>query len=251
MPDDPSVNDEWLTPPAAPGDSLKSLIYRLGGISENGSANMLPGWDWAVIMSGLEGSVRRYNDSLGIHNGIVARVAVGEALWWIGAADEFVRKRVSKGMTLRAYSEEIQKTTAGRRLAGLVYLRNRAGHQLAAALQQSVASKSADFRVIQNDGTVKVETATARISGDMKPFDASPRQGYFFAPLSSLPPSDSEFQEKNKRNDCYEELVARRSVSDVLGAVTRSLNNVISFERTGKNLALHVNGLRNVGTLRT
>jgi hypothetical protein len=67
---------------------------------------MLPGWDWAVIMSGLEGAVSRYDDGLGTQNGILARVAVGEALWWTAAADEFIRKRVSNTMALSAYLPE-------------------------------------------------------------------------------------------------------------------------------------------------
>lgn len=241
------MNDELLSPPIAQGDSLKDLTYRLGKISDKGSTNMLPGWDWAVIMSGLEGAVSRYNEGLGTQNGILARVAVGEALWWTAAADEFIRKRVSNTMALNAYSVEIQKTAAGRRLAGLVYLRNRAGHQLAAVLQQSIASKSADFKVVQNDGTVKINTATARINADMKAFETSPTEGYFFAPLSSLPPSDSGFRERNQRDACYEELVARRSVSDVLGAMKRSLNNVVSFEWNEGNLAVKVNGVADPG----
>lgn len=122
-----------------------------------------------------------------------------------------------------------------------------AGHQLAAVLQQSIASKSADFKVVQNDGTVKINTATARINADMKAFETSPTEGYFFAPLSSLPPSDSGFRERNQRDACYEELVARRSVSDVLGAMKRSLNNVVSFEWNEGNLAVKVNGVADPG----
>ncbi|MGI8452203.1 MAG: hypothetical protein ACR2MP_34470 [Streptosporangiaceae bacterium] len=236
------MNDELLSPPFAAEDTFRDLIYRLGGISNNGSTNIFPGWDWVVILSGLEGAVSRYNAGLGKQNGISARVAVGEALWWIAAADEFIRKRVSNNMSLSAYSAEMQKTIAGRRLAGLVYLRNRAGHQLAAVLQQSIASQSADVRVVQDDGTIRINTLTARIDADMKAFDISPSEGYFFAQLTSLPPSDSGFQERNRRDICYKDLVARQSVARALGAVAQSLNSVIVFERSQGNVNIRVNG---------
>jgi hypothetical protein len=200
----------------------------------------MPGWDWSVIISGLEGAILRYNNSLGSESRIVARVTVGEALWWITAADEFIRKRISNAMNLKEYSAKIQGTIAGRRLAGLAYLRNRAGHQLAAVLNQSIATPTTDFDVAQDDGSVKTYTVIGRITVDMKPFDISPTEGYFFASLDSLPPSDPKFSEKLNRDACYEELVARQPVAKVLEAVTKSLNNVISFEWGEGKVAIKV-----------
>lgn len=236
------MNDEELSPPFAAADTLGALTDRLGGVSASGDANILPGWDWAVIMSGLEGAVSRYKTGLGTSTGVAARAAVGEALWWIASADEFIRKRVSNGMSLSAYSKEVQKRKAGRRLAGLVYLRNRAGHQMAALLVQAVASKSADFKVIQDDDTVTTETLTARLNAHMKAFDISPPEGYFFALSRSLPSSDAGFAEHCQRDICYYELVANRPVTDVLEAVARSLNRVITFERGSEGVMIRVNG---------
>lgn len=176
----------------------------------------------------------------------MARAAVGEALWWIAAADEFIRKRVSNGMSLSAYSMEIQKTTAGRRLAGLVYLRNRAGHQLAAVLAQADALRSADFKVIQGDGTVTTATVTARLDAHLKAFDTSPAEGYYFVPSSWLPLPDAAFAEHNQRDTCYDDLVARRSVAQVLEAVFQSLNKIIVFEWNEGNVAVRVNGSGNL-----
>ena len=241
MPDENATDDQLLSPPLTPGDTPENLIYRLGGISGKGDAKFMPGWDWSVIISGLEGAIRRYNNCLGSESGIVARVTVGEALWWVAAADEFIRNRISNAMSLKEYSAKIQGTVAGRRLAGLVYLRNRAGHQLAAVLNQSIATSTTDFNLAQDDGSVKTYTVTGRVTLDMKPFDISPTEGYFFAPLDSLPPSDPKFSEKLNRDACYEELVARQPVAKVLEAVTKSLNTVISFERGEGEVAIKVN----------
>jgi hypothetical protein len=241
VPDETVSNDELLSPPLVSGDTTENLIHRLCGISEEGNAKFMPGWDWSVIISGLEGAVHRYDNSLGLQSGIAARIAVGEALWWISAADEFIRKRISNAMSLKEYSLSIQRTAAGRRLAGLVYLRNRAGHQLAAALHQSLASPTTDLNVMQDDGTVKVVTVTGHVTVDIKPFDTSPSEGYFFAPLNFLPPSDPNFFERYRRDACYEELVASKPVANVLKAVTRSLNSAISFEWTEGNIAVEVN----------
>jgi len=157
---DLAVNDDTLYPPFAVGDSITDLTRRMGGISEGGTVALVPGWDWEVIMCGIAGAIARYQDGLGKSKGIAARAAVGEGLWWSAAADEFLRKRVSGGMSLAAYSAEIQKTSAGRRLAGLVFLRNRAGHQLAAALMQYYyAETSVDIR--ENDGSVRPLTIVA------------------------------------------------------------------------------------------
>jgi hypothetical protein len=240
------ANDELLSPPFAPGDTLMDLMRRLGGISPSGSANILPGWDWAMIMSGVKGAAGRYSSGLGVSDGIAARAAVGEALWWIAAADEFIRKRVSKEMSLAAYCREIQKTTAGRRLTGLVYLRNRAGHQLASVLMQPAASKSANFKVIQGDGTVKTETVTVRLDAHLKAFDTSPAEGYYFSRPSALPPPDAGFAERNLRDNCYDELVAGRSVANLLEATARSLDSVIAFDWTGGNVTVRVNGSGNL-----
>lgn len=238
---DASANDE-LSPPFAQGDTLEGLIRRLSGISEGGVTNIMPGWDWSVIISGLKGAVYRYGNSLGSERGIASRVAVGEALWWISAADEFIRKRVSNSMPMREYCPRMQRTAAGLRLAGLVYLRNRAGHQLAAVLHQSVASASTGFKVTEHDGTASSHTVTGHLITDMKPFETSPADGYFFAPSSSLPEPDPEFSERFLRDVSYEDLVARRKVSDVLEAVTRSLDRTISFEQSEMNIALKITG---------
>jgi hypothetical protein len=245
----PVADDDRLLPPFKPGDTLADLISRLGNISASGTVEIVPGWDWAVIVSGLEGAISRYEAGLGESSGIMARVAVGEALWWISAADEFIRKRVSNGMSQSNYNHAIQATSAGRRLVGLVYLRNRAGHQLATAIDQAVASATSNYTVVQADGSSQVGIVTARINGLLKPFEVSPAEGYFFAPSSDLPNPDPAHPETLNRDLCYEDLVAKKPVGQILKEVLTSLRKAISFEVHGDgNVLIAVAGS---GTLPT
>jgi hypothetical protein len=236
------MDDDKLYPPFSAGDTRAELKERLTEVPDSGAGNFLPGWDWEVIMVGLAESVGRYRDGLGNSTGIAARAAVGEALWWIASADEFLRKRVSREMPLADYSQRIQQTTAGRRFAGLVFLRNRTGHQFAAALVKSYASQSASYNVRTDDGSTIAVPVRVELRTDIRPFDESPSDGYLFAPLSSLPRADAQFRERYNRDACYDELVAGRSVADALNATERSLNDAVSFKREGSGLEILING---------
>jgi hypothetical protein len=194
-----------------------------------------------MIMHGIAGAISRYRGGLGKSWGIAARAAVGEALWWFAAADEFLRRRVSYGLSLPAYSAEIQKTSAGKRFAGLVFLRNRAGHQLAAVLTQNYYGE-ASANIRENDGILRPFTVTATAHARISPFEESPSSGYYFAPSISLPPPDVNHPENCKRDACYDELVAERRVIDVFDAVQRSLSDVISFQWTDRNVHVSVIG---------
>src|ERR1017187_3971855 len=233
------MDDDTLYPPFAVGDSMNDLTRRLSGISKSGTFTQVPGWDWELIMCGISGAISRYQDGLGKSRGIAARAAVGEALWWFAAADEFLRKRVSCGMSLSAYSAGIQKTSAGRRFAGVVFLRNRAGHQLVAALMQNYYGK-ANANIRESDGTLRPFTVTATARARISPFEESPGDGYYFAPSISLPPPDVNHPENCKRDACYDELVAERRVIDVFDAVQRSLSDAISFQWTDRNVHVSV-----------
>jgi len=236
------VDDDKLYPPFASGDTQAELKERLVKVPDGGVGNFLPGWDWAVIMVGLTGSIDRYRDGLGTSKGIAARAAVGEALWWIASADEFLRKRVSRDMTPADYSVKIQETAAGRRLAGLVFLRNRTGHQFAAALVKSYAAESASYNVRADDGSLTTVPVKIELHTDIRPFDVSPPDGYLFAPLNSLPMADARFRERYNRDTCYDELVAGRPVIDVLSATEHSLNYAVSFKWRDSNLEISING---------
>jgi hypothetical protein len=240
-------NDEKLFPPFAASDRVTDLARRTGGVDGSWTALLLPGWDWEVIIYGLAGAICRYRKGLGKSKGIAARVAVGEALWWVAAADEFLRKRVSGGMSQTAYYAAIQKTSAGRRFAGLVFLRNRAGHQLAAVLMQKHSAKTS-VNVRSNDGSAQPLAITASLLALLSPFNDSPDDGYYFVPSSSLPLADAKHKEKFNRDAYYDELVAQRRVIDVFNAVERSLNNAVSFHRTDDTVHISVVGS---GTLPT
>ena len=236
------MDDDKLYPPFSVGDTRAELKERLTRVPDGGAGNFLPGWDWAVIMDGLARSIGRYRDGLGTSKGITARAAVGEALWWIASADEFLRKRVSREMALTEYSLKVQQTAAGRQFAGLVFLRNRTGHQFAAALMKSYASQSVSYNVRAEDGSVTAVPVRVELSTNIRPFDDSPSDGYLFAPLSSLPLADARFQERYNRDACYDELVAGRPVVDVLNATERSLNDAVSFKWRGSSLEILING---------
>lgn len=231
------MDDDKLYLPLPLGDSVTKLMYRVGGISDSGTVTLMPGWDWEVIMCGLAGAIRRYRSGLGNSKGIEARAAVGEALWWVAAADEFLRKRVSAGLRQADFYNEIKKTSAGRRFGGLVFLRNRAGHQFAAALTQVVARGSAAFSIRAEDGSLSPNTVFVEAYYHMQPFDDSPETGYYFPARDILPPEDAGFGERYHRDDWYSDLVAKRPVFDILDAVNRSLNKAISIQRS--ELSIH------------
>ena len=236
------MDDDKLYPPFSAGDTRAELKERLTEVPDGGVGNFFPGWDWSVIMVGLAESIGRYRDGLGTSKGIAARAADGEALWWIASADEFLRKRVSHGMPLADYSLRIQQTAAGRRFAGLVFLRNRTGHQFAAALVKSYVSQSASYNVRTEDGSLTTVPVEIELSTDMRPFDDSPSDGYLFGPLTSLPQADARFQERYNRDACYDELVAGRPVVDMLNATERSLNDAVSFKWRDSSLEIAING---------
>jgi hypothetical protein len=230
------VDDDKLYLPSAPGDSVTKLMRRVGGISDTGTAVLMPGWDWEVIMCGLAGAIGRYRTGLGNSKGIEIRAAVGEALWWLAAADEFLRKRVSSGLKAAEFYSEIKRTSAGRRFAGLVFLRNRTGHQFAAALMQVVATGSTTIDIMAADGSTFPNTIVVDQYGHMKPFDDSPEDGYYFAPASLLPAADAGFGEKYHRDEWYDELVAKRRVIDILESIHSSLGDAISIRRKEGNI---------------
>jgi hypothetical protein len=146
-------------------------------------------------------------------------------------------------MPLRDYCAQMQMTTAGRRLTGLVYLRNRAGHQLAVAIGQAVASATAVTQVVQTGGNVTPLTVTVRLHGALKAFDVSPSDGYYFAAASQLPPADAQFTERYGRDLAYQQLIAKLSVAEVLDAVVKSLDKTIMYESDADgNVSMNVRG---------
>jgi len=88
-----------------------------------------------------------------------------------------------------------------------------------------------------------VDRASGRfIKHSLSPFEDSPDEGYYFAPSAALPSPDMKYEEKCNRDACYDELVAERRVIDVFDAVQRSLIDAISFQWTGRNVHISVNG---------
>ena len=60
-----------------------------------------------------------------------------------------------------------------------------------------------------------------------------PRRRLCYGPRAASPIlADPGFQERHRRDEWYDELIAKRRVLDILDAVDRSLNNAISIQRT-------------------
>ncbi len=219
-----------LAIPIASGRTLDDILREVSGLRPDGTAPATPLWEWDMLTLALEQAIGRYSSALQGGLGLEARIAVGEALWWIAAADEFLRLRVS-GLKPRPYYSEVAKTKEGERLSGLVFLRNRAGHQLATALEVQSSPVTVPYNVRDADGTVQTHHLTAKLKRTLAPHDRSPLEGFFFHDLSRLPPADPRFTESFGRDACYAATAAGRNVGEVLQKVSDSLRDVLKVER--------------------
>ncbi len=219
-----------LVLPVAPGVTMGDIMRRVSGVRPDGSVPTTPLWEWEMVVLGLERAIDRYSLALNGGRGIDARIAAGEALWWVSAADEFLRTRVSQ-MKAREYYPAIAKTEDGAMLAGLAFLRNRAGHQLTVALDVQSEPKNIPFEVVQEDGTVQSHHLTGVVRKSLNPHDFAPLSGFFFQDFKKLPPADQGHDEKSGRDICYADVVAGRSVDEVLRKALQTLRDLIEIER--------------------
>jgi hypothetical protein len=225
------MTDDSLLVPTKPGDMFMNMMGRIVETDDAGKVqgHNRAGWQWNMIIAGLSEAIVRYKTAVQGSSGLAARVAVGEALWWIAAADEFLRNRVSDmNGNSKTYYTELGKTTAGGMLGGLAYLRNRTGHQYALALTDSeAASASASFNVIQKDGSVESNTVTVTLSRNARLDDPSPEGGFHFAPLGAL--SAPGYPETSGRDKFYEREVAGKPVGDILDATEKALRGALAI----------------------
>jgi hypothetical protein len=185
-----------------------------------------------MILSGLSDATARYRLAINESTGLKARVAVGEALWWITAANDYLRSRVSK-MTDRQggriYYTQIATTPEGKVLAGLVYLRNYAGHMFALALTAKTEPASAQFNVVQADGSIETRTVYATVTYNPALEDFCPKDGYYFTTRDRLPqPSGADVL---NRDQYYDELIAGKSVELILDLMEQTFRQTLDISR--------------------
>jgi hypothetical protein len=197
-----------------------------------------PLWEWQLMISGAEGALGRYRTALSEGTGWDARVAVGEALWWIAGLVEYLGRSTpsSKGRRGRHYNE-IGQTSAGQLLLGLSFLRNRADHQLAPALmeRESVVATGPDGEVpvvLHPDGRREPLNVTVSVTRSLRPWEAAPPGGFRFCDLDALPNPDPQFAEAFGRGQMYANWVGGRDVADVLCAALATLRLTVTVTVT-------------------
>ena len=118
-------------------ESLEENMHRLmrAHVTEEGALTVrgpAPVWEWEMVVAGAAGAAARYDESLHADTGLAARLAVGECLWWIGSAMDFLLDTISKGVSKAQFYTVLGSTEEGRLLGALYFLRNQATHQLIA-----------------------------------------------------------------------------------------------------------------------
>ena len=177
---------------------------------------------FALITNALDGAIERYQSSIGNGTWMAARAAVGEALWWIASADEFLRFETEFPVHLL----ELEKSDAGRLLGALVFARNHAGHQLARLLVYSadVTYVLPDFDGKDTPGRVTMEIGSSPWA------TAGPLQ---FCSLGSLPSVLRKHRDNSGRAGWYEQEVAGRDAAEVLQVAADSLRLTLPVEFSG------------------
>jgi len=200
-----------------------------------------PGWEWELILTACDDALARFAGSA---TGTRARIAVGEALWWVACANEFLRTRVSTS-TSKQYTADLVTTDSGRCLAGLVLLRNRMGHQLAVGMYETVADeKQLELKIVHEDGSVETDIVTVRAEAKRR-LDL---QGglvlgaYHFPPFEELPePDELHLRGYPDSQDAYKSAVAGHLVGETLTYAIRCLRATLQFDRDGTKVHARLN----------
>jgi hypothetical protein len=140
--------------------------------------------------------------------GVPVTIALGEALWWTSALDDFFTKAEGK----RVYHARREADERGRTVGGLVFARNMLGHGLntASAIDFHLPSPT----IVREGNNVTVRWA--RLSGREY---ADPDRGTIFriemrwADLSELPTPTGP---QHKRDEWYVGLIAGRPLTGPL-----------------------------------
>jgi len=233
------MTDSLLLPVKA--ESMEQVVQRLiGREADDQRFAIEPLWEWALATEALVGARGRYLKALGAARVLDARAAVGEALWWIASADEFLFRRISKGATRREYWEALGRNRGGRLIGALTFVRHRAGHHLAQVLAGTDSSEvRAPFTVRQPDGTSRESWLTARVSvAFAAPFAIADPAGFRFVREADLPPADPGMEERNGRDTWYSETVEGRAVGDVLDEAEAVLGSTLAVVRSDGHLAV-------------
>jgi hypothetical protein len=232
--------DQLIVPMQA-DDTITDVAKRVLDVDLNNSiaGHNIPGWQWDMLLAGLADAIDRYSVALSDSVGLKARIAIGEALWWIAAADDFLRDRISR-MNMKQYYRQLTVSKDGRILAGLVYLRHRTGHQFALALVAKSQPAAAQVDIIQDDSSLKSNTVSATIAYKPALHNTCPKGGYYFAEFDDLPSPGQP--EKMDRDNFYKLYVAGQAVGQILTGVEQSLRKVLSISQLPGNVSVAIKG---------
>jgi hypothetical protein len=176
---------------------------------------------FVLVVTALDGAINRYEASIGNDTWMAARAAVGEALWWIASADEYLRF----GSSFGDHVSKMGRTEAGRLVGGLVLARNRAGHQLATLL---VYSTEVVYSKPNSGGSMPPGLVAVELAGS--PWATAGALN--FCTLASLPSAAERHVEKFGRDEWYDQEVGGRDVAAVLRVAATSLRLSLPLELT-------------------
>jgi hypothetical protein len=170
-----------------------------------------------VALRGLKGGVQRLHAAneglLRGGGGVPISIALSEALYWVAALDESLRKSTN------AYRTRRKADPSGEAAGGLVYARNLNTHRL---VSPGRMESTMGTPIVQRDpgGAIRV------IWGEGGIFAVQ----MLWRPFEDLPLPDTRFPERQGRNEMYRRAVAGRPLTVPLDAAvdwfTRALNLV-------------------------
>lgn len=182
-----------------------------------------------LALTGLRAAVHRFEATMdGEGTELDARIAVGEALWWLSSLDEVEREALGFG-SVKDWTEIRKGTASGKLIAGLVYARHKAGHVLAHVLGQT-GSATADYEVVYPEGRSEQQSVTFRVTRQVIATGSRTAGSYSFPALND--------PDAFGRDGLYERHVAHRDVSEVLSNAIEHFEE-FSMNRLGvRNLAI-------------
>lgn len=188
-----------------------------------------PAWEWKLMLTGLDGAIARYEDARGKKPVWDARVAVGEAVWWVASLTEFLG---SSFPSTRAFYQQIGSTRHGRLVGGLTFFRNRANHQVALGVMElERVEVSAPLTLPGTGPTVVTGGVTFRRGLARKLFgDHTAPSAMAFEALQDLPDPDPTHPERLGRDTMYQEEVELREVGAALMVARDSFKQTFTLK---------------------
>ena len=173
---------------------------------------------WETVTEGARQAVGRYEDSLGGRgSGLRARIALGESLWWLASAEEYLRCLLGLEDNQAWYGQPGLPESA-KVLGALTYARHRAGHQFADMLAFAEDSASTTFDVVNPDGSIRTSTVVASVERSLRLRERTPDDYLFSSHVKPGP-----HREKWDRAKWFAQYLAGKPVLPILRYSHQSL----------------------------